>query len=34
MRANVGYKPQWMIDREAREKQDKGKSHKNKDKKE
>ena len=32
--AQIGYKPQWMIEREAREKQEKGKSRKNKDKKE
>lgn len=33
-RESVGYKPQWMIERETREKQEKGKSRKNKDKKE
>lgn len=32
--AQIGYKPQWMIEREAHEKQEKGKSRKNKDKKE
>ena len=33
-RESVGYRPQWMIERETREKQEKGKSRKNKDKKE